>query len=186
MIQIKQAAKMWAFRVSVTDKSVGRKWGLESKHQDMLRCDGGAGCATRTYNITATDREGFEVVTVRNVIQKHYSEKENNSWRQCYPMFSCSLQEAHLNQSVVFVWIFSEKLYWCQSSWQRMAQRKPGNSDFSFYFFHSNISTLSLEGFWWYSTALSLDTRFPISYRTYMWNRTTRIVDMLVNMHLFV
>lgn len=39
MIQIQPAAKMWAFRVPVTDKSVRRKWGWESKHQFMLCCD---------------------------------------------------------------------------------------------------------------------------------------------------
>lgn len=48
-IKIKPAAKMWAFRVSVTDKSVRKKWGFESKHQFMLRCDRAAWFATRPY-----------------------------------------------------------------------------------------------------------------------------------------
>lgn len=48
MIKIKPAAKMWAFSVSVTDKSVRRKWGLESEHQFTLCCDRGAWFATRS------------------------------------------------------------------------------------------------------------------------------------------
>lgn len=49
MIRIKAAAKMWAFRVSVTDKSARKKWGLESKHQFMLCRDRGARFATGPY-----------------------------------------------------------------------------------------------------------------------------------------
>lgn len=49
MIKIKLATKMRAFRVSVTDKSVGRKWGSESKHQITLCCDRGVWFATRPH-----------------------------------------------------------------------------------------------------------------------------------------
>lgn len=49
MIKIKPAAKMQAFRVSVTDISVRRKWGLESKHQSRLGRDRRACLATKPY-----------------------------------------------------------------------------------------------------------------------------------------
>lgn len=49
MIEIKPAATMWTFRVSVTDKSVRRKWGMESKHQFILCYGRGAWFPLRSY-----------------------------------------------------------------------------------------------------------------------------------------
>lgn len=49
MIKIKLVAKMWALGESVTDNSVGRKWGLESKHQFVLCCGRGPCFAPRSY-----------------------------------------------------------------------------------------------------------------------------------------
>lgn len=65
MIKIKPAAKMWAFRVSVTDKSVRRKWGLESKQQFTLCCDRGAWLATKPYYTDYYERyRGLEIESV--------------------------------------------------------------------------------------------------------------------------
>lgn len=92
MIKIKLAGNTGAFRAPVTDKSVRRKWGLESKHQFMLCCDrGGLLCHKALLTLTTMRDNGdwrltVCTVCVRKLIKKKQIQKKTKNIEAMVPI----------------------------------------------------------------------------------------------------